>query len=246
MSRDQILERPEKEVRPERDSFWRLPRATTRLVVLAAETQDGIEQGLAPASCFESNRQYWLQIHDQIQPLVTRRFSDDNFRRLPVSDKRLLEELDGIKLDFYGAMAASWKLDEDTPLPVLVSAGEEAAAPSGSERPWASQSLADIASRRQHRLNLAAKTDFEHLWIDWLVASSRVHPLQVGYDNYKLQIAELEDMTNSTKGLIDDMHSREYLEIVGSSDSLIEKQLERLNSTTTRARAAYTRAQQAA
>ena len=245
MDRNRLLNRqPEQGASPERDSFWRLPRATTRLVVLAAETQDGIDQGLATADCFESNRQYWLQLHDQIKALVSDRFHDDNFRRLPRHDRHLIEDLDGIKLDFFGGMISSWGLDEKDLLSPVAPPVDAHRFSGNAQQPWSSQSLADVISRRQHRLNLAVKTDHDHLWADWLVASTRVHPLQVGYDNYGLQIAEFQDATTSTKALIDEFHLQEYLEMMGAGSSLIEKQLELLNRTTTRALGTYTRTKQ--
>ena len=76
------------------------------------------------------------------------------------------------------------------------------------------------------------------------MASTRVHPLQVGYDNYGLQVAEFQDATTSTKALIDEFHSQEHLKMMGAGSSLVEKQLELLNRTTARARGVYTRTKQ--
>ena len=246
MDGNRLLNRqPERGDSPERDSLWRLPRATTRLVVLAAETQDGIDQGLTVADCFESNRQYWLQLDGQVKSLVSSRFNDDNFRRLGRIDKRLIEDLDGIKLDFFGGMIFSWSPDENdssAPLPPPVEAPQHLSG--HHEQPWPSQSMADVISRRQHRFNLAVKTDYDHLWSDWLVSSTRIHPLQVGYDNYGLQLAEFQDAITSTKALMDELHSQEYLEMMGAGSSLIEKQLDLLNRTTARAQGVYTRAKQ--
>ena len=246
MDRNRLLNRqPEQGASPERDSFWRLPRATTRLVVLAAETQDGIDQGLTAADCFESNRQYWLQLHDQIKALVSDRFHDDNFRSLPRHDRHLIEDLDGVKLDFFGGMISSWSPDKDNPSipPVALPVGIHHFS-GDTQQPWSLRSLADVISRRQHRLNLAVKTDHDHLWADWLVSSPRIHPLQVGYDNYGLQVAEFQDAITSTKALMDELHSQEYLEMMGAGSTLIEKQLELLNRTTARAQGVYTRAKQ--
>ena len=246
MSQEQLLDRPaESDEQAERDSFWSLPRATIKVVAIAARVQDDIERGLPAVDCFGANQQYWLQIHDQIQALAAARFKDQNFTRLPAKDGRLIEELDGIKLDFCGGMIASWRLGDKTPTPAPIPASDPTASPRALEKPWPSRSLADINSRRRHALNLDIETDYEHLWVGWLVSSERVHPLQVGYDNYRLQIAELQDSTTATKDLLDKLHSQEHSGLAGSGDSLIERQLNLLNSTTTRAQAAYTRALQA-
>lgn len=241
MGRDQSLGRSRGGAFGPKDSFWRLPRATTKLVSLAAEVQTGIDRGLSLIDCFEPNHQYWLDLHDRIRGLSAARLKDGSFRRLPRKDRHLLENLDDIKLDFLGGMVDSWNIDKSGS---LVDSFPDGLRPD-QNRPWAALTRADIISRLRHRLNLAVRTDFDHLWSDWLVSSTRTHPLQVGYVNYRLRLAEFQEATTNTKDLIDRLHSQEYLEIVGSGDSLIENQLELLNRSTTRAQGVYDRALQA-
>ncbi len=226
MSRHQTLSRSSGGETPShRESLWCLPRAPQRLVILAAEVQDGIDLDLPPEDCFELSRQYWLQIHQRLHVVATDRFKDNNYRRLPSVDKQIIDQLDQSKLDFMAGLAHSWhQVQPETTVLAHQAAGESRSS-SSHDQPWPRRSLSDTRSRLRHRLNLAIDTDYSHLWSGWLVSSGYISSMQVGYDNYKTRIAELQESAAETRSLADSVREGGQLAGLGPGETLIEKQL---------------------
>ena len=235
-----------REASPSRESLWRSPRATHRLILMAAEAQIAIDQGLDSTECFEMNRQYWLQIDQRLKESYQARVRGGDHKRLPLVDRRIVDELDNLKFDFVVGMAGHWHLTDSDQKPLGDYDPGRLISDISHSQPWGQLSPADTNSRLQHRLNLAIHTDDLHLWRDWLVSTGRINPIQVGYENYKHQIATIRDNITSTGEVIAKVRGTGQSGSHGSNQTPIEEHLSFLNRTLASAQGVYTRASQLA